>query len=305
MKTLRDAVSAYTTIARAEGKSEHTIAFVRDAVRFFNDFLGDAVDLDSIAVHDVRRWIVALRERPRFASHPTTRTSSRRLSPTTINNYVRGVRLLFSTLVREELIEDHPVARVRAPKAPTLTIEPLSDAQLAKVFEALGATRHPLRERAIVGLLWDSCLRVSEAIGLLSGNVHLQEREIKVMGKGLKERVVPLSSWTAKQLLLYEVRERPQTDSDRFFVDNDGQPFEPWVIQQTLKRIGGRLGIRCNPHTFRHTGALGMVREGLDPLRLQRMLGHEDLSMTRRYVKLGDVDLKQIRRFSPGDRLRL
>ena len=236
MTTLRDALSEYKMIARGENKSERTIEWVCDSTRYLNDFLGDEIELEAITPHDLRRWVAALRERPRYSAHPSTPASTKKLGASSINAYVRGVKLLFSTLIREEIIDEHPVARFKAPKAPKLVIQPLTDEQLAEVFAALGATRHPFRDRAIVALMWDSCLRLSEATCLLSDDVHLERHEIKVMGKGAKERIVPLSAWGAKQLLLYHKRERPQIDSDAFFVGNDGQPL---TGQDVIMRLEG------------------------------------------------------------------
>ena len=123
MTTLQDAVVAYKTIARADGKSEYTIAWVVGATRQFEQFLGDGIRLEDLTPHDMRCWIAAMRERKRYASHAFAH-SDKPLSATTINNYVRGIKLLLSTLAREDVIPEHPVARFRAPKIPTLTSIP-------------------------------------------------------------------------------------------------------------------------------------------------------------------------------------
>ena len=258
MTTLQEAISAYRTIAGADGKSPKTIEWVCNSSRYFSDFLGDEISLQDITPQDIRRWIVALRQRRKLAGHPFAR-SEVGISPTTINNHVRGIKLLISTLVREEITPDHPLTRFRPPKAPKKTIRPLTDSSLKAVFKGLGEGRHPLRDRAMVALLWDCCLRLSEVAGLVADDVNLQEREIRVMGKGMRERVVPHSPWTAKQLLLYQVKERQDANAPSFFVNDEGGPITGRAIQLVLRRVGKRLGIHCDAHLFRHTGAYNLT----------------------------------------------
>ena len=85
--------------------------------------------------------------------------------------------------------------------------------------------------------MWDSCLRLSEAAGLQTEQINLEEREIRVWGKGGKERVLPLSAWTTKQVLLYQLKERGETESESLFVDRHGAPISTHAIQLMLAHI--------------------------------------------------------------------
>ncbi len=102
MTTLKEAVAAYRIIAGADGKSEHTIQWVCDSAKYLSAFIGEDTSLNSIAVHDFRRWITTLRTQKRFANHPYTQPMEKSLSPASINNYLRGIKLLLGTLIREE-----------------------------------------------------------------------------------------------------------------------------------------------------------------------------------------------------------
>ena len=306
MTTLNQAIEAYRTIATADGKSPFTVEWVIRSASYFARFLGGDLPLEEFTPHRLREWIADLRSRPRFADHPSILKKDRPLSPSSISNYVRGVKLLITTLMREGIIADHPLATFRAPKLPKLVVRPYTEGQLKAIFQALGEAIHPLRNRAMVALLLDSCLRLSEMVNLRGDALDLERREMRIWGKGDKERVVPMGSWAAKQLLLYRVRERPEEEGGNLFVGADGQPLDPHAFQQMLRRLGGRLGFRVHPHAFRHTGAIMYVRNGGDPLRLQHLLGHTDLTMTKRYCAIVDADLTDAhRKFSPGDRLRL
>ena len=191
MATFAEAIGAYKTIARADGKSEKPVEWVCGSAGYRSSFLRDGVALQEIITHDIRRWVAALRDRKRFSGHPDTPVSSKPLSPTSVNNYVRGVKPLFSTLVRREIIADHPVARFKAPKIPKLTMQSLFDSQLKAVFKTLLETGHPLRNRVLVALLWDPCLRISEVVGLQYSGVNLEMRDIKVWGRALKNGWCP------------------------------------------------------------------------------------------------------------------
>lgn len=126
------------------------------------------------------------------------------------------------------------------------------------------------------------------------------------MAKGEKERVLPLSAWTAKLLLVYLAKEQPAVESASVFVEADGLPVTSHAVQQQLRRLGRSFKFQVNAHRFRHSGAIEYLRSGGDSLFLQYLLGHSDLAMTKRYAQIAGVDLKAAhQRFSPGDRLRL
>ena len=216
---------------------------------------------------------------------------------------------LFATLEREEFIPPHDIAKARLPKAPIKQIVPFTESELRAVFSAIG-TKGPFsaRNRAMVLLLLDPGLRVSEACGLTDDGVDLSEMQITVSGKGGKDRVLPLSRWATKALLVYKVRARTEpVGCDNFFLTKEGLPVTRSAVEQMLIRVGNRANVRgVSPHRFRHSFALLFLRNGGDSFHLQRLLGHSTLEMTRRYTRLADVDIKEAhRKFSPSDRLRL
>jgi len=298
-------VSAYATIAASNGLSPRTIEWVASSARYLQEFLGNGIPIEQITTHDVRRWMLALRQRRRWQSCRNRKNESL-LSATSINNYVRGVKLLLSTLANEELIAPHPVADMSAPKPAKVVIRPFTEQELRRIFRALAGTEHPHRNRAVVGLLFDPGLRLSEAVGLKMADVNLDERSITVLGKGAKQRLLPLGSWTAKLLLLYMTKERLDIGGQFLFIEADGRPLTSHCIQQVLRRLSQRLGIHVHAHRFRHTGAIEYLRSGGDSLFLQQLLGHASLTMTRNYAQIAGVDLKAAHaRHSPGDRLRL
>ena len=304
MLTIQEAIEAYATIARSEFKSEKTIAWVETSARSFERFVGADVAVGDLGMEHVRGWIAALRIQPRYADHPFAKRTTATVSPIAINTYVRGLKLLITTLVRSDVLRGHPLERIRPPKAPQLTIQPYSHEQMHAILEAVSTGMNPLRDRAMVALSLDSCLRRSELLGLSGGDVDLQGRQLTVMGKGQKQRVVPFGVWANDQLTAYLRAERPSGSASYIWLTRNGLPLTVGGWQQVLRRVSRRVGWRVNAHAFRHTGAVMYVRNGGDPFRLQLLLGHSDLAMTRRYCAIADSDLRAVHKMaSPGDRL--
>lgn len=155
----------------------------------------------------------------------------------------------------------------------------------------------------------DTGLRLSELVGLSLEDVEIQGGYLKVMGKGGRERLVPMGARAAKALAKYQMQFRPKNEAQAFFLCRDGRPLTADRVQKVMAAYGrkaGISGIRCSPHTLRHTSAVLYLRSGGDPFTLQKKLGHATLAMTRHYSELADTDVQAAhRKYSPGDRLGL
>lgn len=171
------------------------------------------------------------------------------------------------------------------------------------------------RDLCFLLLLLDTGLRLSEALGLRTGDVDLSESSIRVIGKGDKERRVALSARLLAELKPYLRRRRRALEAI-------GRPNSPWLfpndvggrlcsktMQQRLRKYAeqaGIEGVRVTPHVLRHTFALWFVRNGGSPFHLQKILGHSRLDTTRRYCELAEADvLQQHRELSPLETMDL
>jgi len=144
--------------------------------------------------------------------------------------------------------------------------------------------------------LLDTGIRVSELCGLRVDDVDLSNGYLRVMGKGQKERYVPIGAKLTKALLKYKLSRRSETSGlDNFFLTRDGQPLTKSRVEKIIRRYGEKAGIktRPSPHTFRSTKAVLYLRNGGDPFSLQRALGRSTLVMTRRYTNLADTDVRE------------
>ncbi len=311
MTTLSDALTAYRICTKAEGKSPKTVDWVCDTVRYFSEFLGEqANDLFSMNAQCLREFILALQAKKAFSQHRFTRPQEKPLSPDSVASYTRAIKSFFSFLEREELIPVNPMVKVKVPKTPRRNMPTFSEGELARIFtQPDKKTSEGYRDYTIMLTLLDTGVRVSELCGLNVDDVDLTNGYLRVMGKGQRERYVPIGSKLTKALLKYKLSHRPEANSsDNFFLTRDGRPINKARVQKIIRRYGERAGIktRPSPHTFRSTKAVLYLRNGGDPFSLQKMLGHSSLVMTRRYSNLADSDVRrQHLAYGVADRLKV
>ena len=307
-------LEGYRLSAQSEGKSPNTIAIVEASVRYLEEFLADnnlSTNAPRTGVEELRRFIVYLRERPRFAHHPFTRPQTGKLSGHTINGYMRALQSFWAWLVREDLVDDNPFERIKIPKAPKKVIPVFTGEQLSRLFSVIDVTSEcGQRDYTIIVTLLDTGIRCSELTGLGLVDVNLESRLIKVWGKGSKERLVLIGVKVQKAMWKYLSRHRPEPAMPRYdqiFLTRDGRPLTKDRLEKIIEHYGikaGITGVRLSPHTFRHTMAVTFLRNGGDIFSLQLILGHSQLEVLRGYVNLALSDISMAHcRNSPADNL--
>jgi integrase/recombinase XerD len=251
-----------------------------------------------------------LKETQRFAYHPLIKSHDRKLTGHTINCYLRSISAFWGWLLRERFIRSNPFATVKIPKAPRKVITPFTEEQIQSLLEAIDTSSIAgLRTYTMVLMLLDTGMRLGELIGLKKNDVDLRNRTLKVFGKGAKERRLPIGKRLLAALWKYQLyRPQPATGSiDNFFLTRDGWPLTKNRVETIIKNLGkkaGLEGVRCSPHTFRHTFCIQFLRNGANLFSLQQMTGHSSLEVLRGYVALAESDLKIAhQRFSPADNL--
>jgi integrase/recombinase XerD len=257
-------------------------------------------DASYIGPNEIRAFILFLKSKKRFSQHPYATPQQDGLSDHSINCYVRSVRAFWSWLAGEGIIDENPFARVKVPRAPRKVIPTFSPSQIRALLGAIDtATPEGFRDCVIILTLLDTGLRVSELAGLRLDDVWLEEGVLKVTGKGGKERIIPIGKGVRRLLWRYisGVRPGPENPScDAVFLTADGRPLTVHRIRNRMTVYGRRAGlsgVRCSPHTLRHTAAVSFLRNGGDVFSLQRLLGHSTLLMTRHYCELADVDVRR------------
>jgi integrase/recombinase XerD len=184
---------------------------------------------------------------------------------------------------------------VALPKRTRRLPKTLSAGEAERLVEAAsGTTPRSLRDRALVELLYGGGLRVSEAIGLEKGGVDLDERAVRVLGKGGKERVVPVGRQAVEALRRYLARGRPYLDRrhrPELFLNARGGALTRSGAFLILRRLAETAGLepgRVHPHLLRHSFATHLIEGGADLRSVQEMLGHADLSTTELYTHVSD-----------------
>jgi len=307
---LADLAESYLLHLRASRRSAGTIVMYRRILgrfeRFLAALLGSAPSADALTRDAARRYLVHLQQQPRYVDMPDRRGG--RLAPATLNQHARALRAFARWLWDEGFTAEHRLDRLRMPKVPLSDIEPLTPAEVERllaVFDPRNA--YDRRTAAMVGLLVDTGMRTGELSALRTADVNLHIGELRVVGKGEKARVV-VAGRRALSLLRRYLHHRPPglgQASDRLFVTTSGRALDPHQIGHIVRRLRRRSGIpRLYAHLLRHTFAVHFLRNGGNPLTLQRLLGHASLATTNRYVTLATGDLVAAhRQSSPLDNL--
>ena len=305
----------YQLCAATEGKSPNSLAIVTRSVTYLYDFLssnGLSTDVTQIGAGELRTFILYLQQKRCFSNHPYSKEQQRGLSGHTINTYMRSIRAFWSWLIEEEIIQSNPFSKLKIPKPPQKIIATFSPHQIELLLGVMSSSVEGYRDAVIVLTLLDTSLRVNELINLKMENVWLEEGLIKVLGKGNKERLVPIGKQIRKLLWRYITQYRPEPARpklDNLFLTQDGRPLTKNRVETIMKHYGrtaGLTGVRCSPHTLRHTFAINFLRNDGDIFSLQKILGHSSLEMTRRYCELANVDIKKAHAIaSPVDNLAI
>lgn len=318
--TLTQAIQGFTLACQARQLSANTLRDYNTTFKRFQGFVDDDPLLSDIGPDMVRRFMAWLAT-PQAGGGAVAR-APRPLSKKTSLNYHTGLSALWAWAVTERLVERNVVREVEAPRAEKPAIVPLSQADVKTLLAACDRSREysrpgkracdnarptALRDKTLIFLLLDTGMRASEVCGITARDVDLKNRRVFVMGKGDKERSLPISPETARVLWRYMTERSEAKASEALFVTRDGRPLDRVVLLEMLKNLGVKAGVPdCHPHRFRHTFAINFLRNGGNVYELQMALGHTTLEMVRTYLALAETDLQKAHEeASPVTRWRL
>lgn len=224
---------------------------------------------------------------------------------------ISGVKAFYRYLLFEELVHDDPTALIEGPKLGRKLPDTLSYPEIEKLLNAVDlSTPEGARNRAMLEVLYSSGLRVSELVDLRLANIHFDSGFLRVVGKGNKERLVPIGRDALRYLGIYirQVRGRlphkaPQKGFESHaFLNRNGRKLTRVMVFTIIRDLARKTGLRktVSPHTFRHSFATHLVEGGADLRAVQEMLGHESITTTEIYTHLDRDYLRQvIREFHP------
>lgn len=231
-----------------------------------------------------------------------TDLSSLEISEFTQARIVSGIKAFFKYLLYEDKISENPAQLLEAPKLTRKLPDTLSFPEIEKLLDAISlGSPEGHRNRAMLEILYSSGLRVSELINLKMSHIYMEIGFLRVLGKGNKERLVPIGTDALKYLKLYMEHVRNHQvialgHEDIVFLNRRGKKLSRVMVFIIIKNLAIEAGIRKNisPHTFRHSFATHLIEGGADLRAVQEMLGHESITTTEIYTHLDRDYLRQV-----------
>ena len=281
--------SAYLQLERS--LSKHSIeAYLSDVDKLQQYYLAvnKQLVLTAITLKDLREFIIWLNEIGMQAN-----TQAR---------VVSGIKAFFSYLVQEAILTDNPSALLEAPKMSRKLPDTLSIFEINQLIDAIDASKpEGMRNKAILEVLYGCGLRVTELVELRISTIYPDTEFIKVIGKGNKERLVPIGAVALKLLAIYLNQVRVHLSikkghEDFVFLNRTGTRLSRISVFTLIKDLALKTGIHKNisPHTFRHSFATHLIEGGADLRAVQDMLGHASITTTEIYTHLDRDYLRSI-----------
>lgn len=304
----------YRQSLEAANRSHKTISWYMEIVFRFFSFLESSKlmrPIPELGREELREYTRYLQDSGRWPNRQGTKEEKGRLSPYSVKGHVRAVKAFWSWLAREGYIEKNALAGFPLPKVPYYVIKTLNGQHIKKLFSAIDrSTAFGAKYYCMLMLLLDTGMRISELVKIKMNDIDLAHGLITVLGKGQKERVVPFSRWTRKELSRYIHNFRShlyREDSPYLFPADNGGYVSISSVQQFIRRLAKKAdlnGMKCSPHIFRHTFATQAIANGANVFVVKDIMGHASLQTTIKYTHLQIGDLKtQHNKFSPVEGL--
>lgn len=286
--TLAPLIRRYIRYLKLERNySPNTIdAYRHDLHLLLNHLSGQGLTPIDVKLNDLQRFAAWIHERG--------------IGPKSQARILSGVRTFYHYLVVDGYLEVDPTELLESPHLPKHLPEYLTTEEVDRLEAAIDLTSaEGHRNRAIIEVFFSCGLRVSELVELKLSNLFLNERFMRVVGKGGKERLVPISQRAVGELELWfddrrQMRIKPGED-DYVFLNRRGHHLTRTMILIMVKRLGEAAGIKktLSPHTLRHSFATALLRGGADLRVIQVLLGHADIATTEIYTHMDDESLRQ------------
>lgn len=260
--------------------SNNTIQTYRYALLEFEKIMKK--DLKMVKEKDISEYIQTLQKKD---------------NPKTINHHLNVLTSFYNFLLIEKLVKTNPIQNVDRLKTIKKLPKVLTKEEIMKVLEVDLTSPYAYRDKAMLELMYSSGLRISELVSLKLYNIDLDMGTLRVMGKGSKERMVPIGEYALHYLNLYINEYRPlmnKKNVDDLFLNNRGQAISRQSFFKTIKKQAIKRNIKTSftPHTLRHSFATHMLENGADLRSIQELLGHSDISTTQIYTHVSNQVLK-------------
>lgn len=272
-------------------KSDNTVKSYISDLQNYTYYLAEKLGIDdakNITSETIKKYLSYLKKLGYSAT-----SSSRSLS---------AIKSFHKFLYLEKWTENNPASNLTSPKLEKKLPTVLSVEEVIKLLDTLDdTTPYNLRNQAMIELVYATGLRVSELVNLKLQNLHLTNKMISTIGKGGKERLIPVNDYAIRVIRKYLIEARPKLvipskEQGYVFLNNQGTAISRQSFFLLLKSMCEKAGItkEVSPHTLRHSFATHLLEAGTDLRLIQEMLGHEDISTTQVYTHLSNQKLKEI-----------
>ena len=219
------------------------------------------------------------------------------LESTTVAHKITSIKSYFNYNIKRGIVSVNPADKVSRPKLTKHLPEYLTEEEVGKLLDVEVKSPYDYRNKTILELLYSSGIRISELVNIKTPNFDSEECLIRIMGKGSKERIVPLGDYAVNIMNDYMNNYRPlinKKHTDYVFINNRGDKISRQFIFKVIKKEALKKGIKkgISPHTLRHTFATHLLKNGADLRIIQELLGHENISTTQIYTHVTNNKLK-------------
>ena len=277
-------------LKKERGLSYHTIQnYIRDVKKLVYFLDEEKISSSPIGINEelIQKFIY---------------TIAKEISPRSQARIISGLRSFFDYLIFENYRASNPTDLIETPKIGVKLPDTLSEQEINRLISAIDLSKvEGERNRAMLETMYSCGLRVSELIDLKISDLFFDEGFIKIVGKGNKERFVPIHSSAQNYIMLYmnEIRSHLSIKKgfeDTLFLNRRGKSLSRQMIFMILKALAIKINLnkKISPHTFRHSFATHLLKNGADLRAIQQMLGHESITTTEVYVHLDTSYLKKI-----------
>lgn len=216
---------------------------------------------------------------------------------TTVAHKITSIKSYFNYNIKRGIVSVNPADKVSRPKLTKHLPEYLTEEEVGKLLDVEVKSPYDYRNKTILELLYSSGIRISELVNIKTPNYDSEECLIRIMGKGSKERIVPLGDYAVNIMNDYMNNYRPlinKKHTDYVFINNRGDKISRQFIFKVIKKEALKKGIKkdTSPHTLRHTFATHLLKNGADLRIIQELLGHENISTTQIYTHVTNNKLK-------------
>ena len=223
---------------------------------------------------------------------------SKRVSAKTQGRIISTLKTFFNFLVLEKLINDSPIENIDYPKIDSKIPLVLTTDEIDKLISCAFSKKFGLRNQTIIEIMYSCGLRVSELTEMKISNIFFDESLIKILGKGNKERFIPLSSTAKKLLYNYITYNRKNLSQDKqsidiVFLNNRGKKLTRVMVYNIITdaALEAKINKKISPHTLRHSFATHLIENGADIISIQKMMGHENVVTTEKYLHVNKKHL--------------